>query len=201
MNLIIMDQTYKFANEPESVPALLSTVEDILIKNNMILSHLVIDGLEVHEDYENYLLNNIDLLTNISVEARTLKEWLDEMIVSATEYLNRCIPALEELGTEFYQGPDQDSWLCFEQMLEGLEWLNQLFDQITRQESLAKKIDKLEQEFALQDVLLELEDAIRNKDTVLIADTIIYEILPRYNSLKQKLSAILSSEVLEHGSN
>ena len=49
MNLIIMDQTYKFANEPESVPALLSTVEDILIKNNMILSHLVIDGLEAHE--------------------------------------------------------------------------------------------------------------------------------------------------------
>ncbi|HHT63091.1 MAG: hypothetical protein ACOX4H_12485 [Bacillota bacterium] len=203
MNLIILDQSYKFANEPESVPALLNTVEDILTKNNMILSHLVIDGLEVNEDYENYLLNNIDLLTNISVEARTLEEWLDEMIVSASEYLNRCIPALEELGTEFYQGPDQDSWLNFEQMLEGIEWLNQLVDQISRQESLAKKIDidNVEQELALQDVLLELEDAIRNKDTVLIADTIIYEILPRYNSLKQKLSAILSSEVLEHGSN
>ena len=139
MNLIILDQSYKFANEPESVPALLNTVEDILTKNNMILSHLVIDCLEVNEDFEIYLLNNIDLLTNISVEARTLEEWLDEMIVSASEYLNRCIPALEELGTEFYQGPDQDSWLNFEQMLEGIEWLNQLVDQISRQESLAKK--------------------------------------------------------------
>lgn len=201
MNLIIMDQSYKFVNKPESVPVLLSTVEDILEKNNMILSHFVIDGLEIYENFEDYILDNIDYLNVVSAELRTLKEWLDEMVNSALEYLKRSIPALEQLGTEFYQGSDKESWLKFDQMMEGIGWLSQLVDQITQHDVLSKSWERTEQDFELQGLLLELEDAVLNKDTVLIADTIIYEILPKYKSLQQRFSAILNIEVLVHGSN
>ncbi|MGI6684017.1 MAG: hypothetical protein ACOX47_00630 [Bacillota bacterium] len=201
MNLIVLDQSYEYTNKPESIPYLLNRVEEILKENNMVLSHFVIDGVEVYEDCEGYLLNNVASVTNVNVELRTINELLSEMVISAFEYLKRSIPALDQLSAEFYQGPNQQSWLRFEEMLEGIEWLCQLVDQITQHEPLADSWKKTEQESSIQVILAELEEAVENQDNVLIADTITYEILPQYQVLKQKLSVIINTEVLKYGFN
>lgn len=200
INLILLDRSYQFEHKPQSAQEIISKVIAVTGENNLAFSHFVVDDVAVYDNYAEFLAENIQTISTVIAEVKTPDEMLTEIIHSAYTYLERGIPALEHLARGFYQGAAKEAWLGFEQMLEGLQWINQVVYQMEQNKAADQRLDKLE-EFDLKSLLADLEQAVENKDTVLIADILNYELLPRYNGLRNLLAAILDIEVMPSGAN
>ena len=111
---------------------------------------------------------------------------------SAIEYLGRAQPEVEKLGAAFYQGPNEDTWNQFSQLLEGLQWLLEVGTVLEsfrpEQQTSAQWGAEFKEKIKL------LSEAMANSDHVLLGDLLQYEISPLFSSLDEEFRKILSTE-------
>ncbi|MGR3765851.1 hypothetical protein [Rossellomorea sp. NS-SX7] len=173
-----------------------------LLGESRYFSHMVVDGVEVFEDPENYLIDNIDHINDIEIVAGTVEEFINESLLSAEEYLRRAIPQISLLGNDFYKNPLKETWTNFTQLLEGLNWLNQIIGLIDQTKKKPANWDKyLELAFKLKIELEQLLEAMENSDNVLIGDIIQYEILTNYEELLKMVNETIDTEGYRHDIN
>src|SRR5690554_989447 len=130
MQVKILDRVFAYENEPAALEMIFAKINEFLEDTGLIFSHLKVDDTEVYTDYYNYLKKRIDRVELVEVEVRTVTEILQDALLTAEEYLERALPETESLAGEFYQGPSGETWTKFQQLLEGVEWLNQLLETI-----------------------------------------------------------------------
>ena len=105
-----------------------SSVEEIidyifqLKEEDKILSHVVIDEQTVYTNLNEYLENNNQIDT-IQVVTKSFKDYINETLGTAEEYLTNAIPHLKDLITAFYNNPSEEDWSLFTDFTEGLMWL------------------------------------------------------------------------------
>lgn len=184
------------------------TVEDIIvqinewIRDDYYFSHLVIDGFEIYEHLELCLEEKLTHAQKIEVMARTNTELINDILLSSDEYIKRAIPELNTLFEEFYQNPLKDSWMKFEQMIEGIQWLHQMIRCINQfKERLQNGTQYIQIESRLEMEIQHLEEAVENEDNVLIADLIQYEIITIYEALKKEIQLTIDTEGLRYDVN
>lgn len=186
MELIFQQQTLKFDIKP--------TTENIIEKINELLSkeyyfsHYIADGIEVLKSHEDYLNQNINEIERIEIIAKTVKEFVNDILLSAEDYINRATPELGTLAEEFYNNAKADSWSRFSQLLEGLQWLTDMLSSI--EDCTVKPLNwggyaRISNE--MQGILKNLEKALQNEDHVLIGDLIQYEIIENFKALGQEI--------------
>jgi hypothetical protein len=199
MNLTMMDRVLTYKNETSSIGSLMDEVANLLREGKLVLSHMEIDGVEVYGDYEEYLLDNLHSVGNVTAVFRTKKEWLDEMLLEAAQYLNRCIPAAQQLAGQFYQGLADGVWTKLDQLLEGMQWLTQLLNGMKQNKGLYKTWDtQLSLAFDFKVPLENLQEALENSDSILIADMLVYELIPLIQSLGTDIQKTIDSEVIRN---
>jgi len=130
MKLIFQEQQFKFDKTPSSD----EVVEKIneLLKENYYFSHFIVDGIEIYEDHEDYLTVNLDRIEKLEVIAKTEKEFLNELLLSAEDYLKRAKPELASLPDGFYSNPSPEIRSSFSQLMEGLQWLDEMLSVIDK---------------------------------------------------------------------
>ena len=126
MQLKILDQVFTFKNEPAALDEIFTKINQFLDESGLVLSHLRVDDTEVFADYYDYLKERIDRINLVEVEVRTVAGILRDALLTAEEYLEQALPEIETLAAEFYQGPSGESWDKFQQLLDGVDWINQL---------------------------------------------------------------------------
>lgn len=198
MQLKILDQVFTFKNEPAALDEIFAKINQFLEESGLVLSHLKVDDTEVYEDYYDYLKDRIDQVNLIEVEVRTMAGILQDALLTAEEYLEQALPEIETLAAEFYQGPSGASWERFQQLLDGVDWLNQLvavIDQNTTKPAAWQDylliIDRI------RDDLENLEAALENQDYVVIGDLLSYELIPCF----QEFRAIIKKTIACEGKN
>lgn len=195
MQLNIINQNFQFHNEEESIESLLDKIKEMLEENNILLTHMVIDGVEVFTDFQDYIFKYLKDINLIEVKTKTIKEILDEMVITANEYLNRAIPDVRVLANEFYQAADDERWNRFLQLIEGVEWLLQFMSQIVDNKFIYKNWDKyMEIITRLESEMYNLEDAIKLEDSTLIADIVNYEFIPILELLQNEIKITIDNE-------
>jgi hypothetical protein len=194
MELIFKNETVQFGE--------LSSVEEIIEKINELLadqyyfSHLIVDGEEIYEDPESYLLNSLESISTIEVAVKTIQEFVNEVLIMAKDYLTNAIPEMTSLADGFYQNPTSENWVDFSAMLEGMQWLNKtinVIDKAKERPANWNECIKLAAQFEME--LKNLEQAVENSDNVLIADIIQYELLPVYEALLEEINTTIDTEV------
>ena len=202
MLIEILGETMEFPNTTEAVPEILRTMDRKLSQAGVYYSHSSIDGVECYEELEGFLRDNIADTEKIKIIGCTLKELADGVILSAVEYLTRAVPALTELAPQFYQEPDAGCWQQLGALLEGIEWLLDSFSLIDREIAMSPYIkgyphwdEYLKEVYSLKEIIKQLEQAMENKDTVLIGDMLNYEIIDIFNHMKKLLDSMLPWEV------
>ncbi len=197
VELIFQQQTIKFDIKP--------TTENIIEKINELLSkdyyfsHFIADGIEVFNSHEEYLNQNINDIERIEIIAKTVKEFVNDILLSAEAYLNRASPELGTLSEEFYDNAKADAWSRFSQLLEGLQWLTDMLSSIG--DCSVKPLnwgEFVQISNEMQGILKNLEEALQNEDHVLIGDLIQYEIIENFNALREEIQKSIDVEGIRY---
>lgn len=199
MKIYILDKVLEYNNDKSIIEPMFQEIDNILEKSNYFFSHLVIDKLEIYEDYHDYFLDNIRNIREVKVISKTLKELTASIMLSTIDYLNRAIPEINILSNEFYKTPTENSWGKFSDLLEGIAWIADSFVAIDNNSRLRDIVSSYEEWnnyaqdiYSLQELLGELEEIMESQDTVSIGDILSYEISPLFQSMKEKLEGLVS---------
>ncbi|WP_017470753.1 hypothetical protein [Amphibacillus jilinensis] len=184
-----------FENHIESVNQIISWIEEVVNHSDQHFSHLVVDNEEVYQQFDLVISDKITEIEEIEVVLKTESELLNELYLSGEAYLIRALPEIEKLTEKFYQTPDQEAWGVLEQLIEGITWLDHLYEAIDQARKQPSNWDNFIVIYTkLRMELVHLEDAIKMRDQTLIADIINYEVMPMMEELKSSFTACIDQE-------
>lgn len=187
MELIMGNQNFQLDHAQIGVHDVFDRINDFLVKETLFFSHLVIDGEEVYGDPEDYIQEHLSTIRKVEVKTLTVMEFVGELLTSLNEYAKRGIPEIGNLIEEFYQGPIENSWLTLHQLLEGIEWIYETIKSIdATKHNISGWDDFITGAATFEAELPNLLEAIENRDNILIADIIQYEILPQFQMITDK---------------
>ncbi|MBO8164287.1 MAG: hypothetical protein H0Z34_11300 [Brevibacillus sp.] len=195
MHVTIKDQEYFFDNNLQAVQQIVEQINTTILNTGLLLSHVVVDGVEVFGDPEQYIRDNLGKIERIHVQLVTPTQFLLDVLHTGQEYLAGAIPQLSPLIDEFYAIPTSDSWHKLSQLAEGIQWFQQTESFIRETKSLPEWTNSLRDAVQFKPILSQLEEAVTQADATMIGDIIQYEILPRFENLSQLLREILTDGV------
>ena len=124
-------------------------------------------------------------IKTLEIEVSTLSDVVDKNIENADAYLIRLIPGIEKSVELFRMGNEQEANQFFINIIDGIDWLSQVLDMIVAAKAISpdtvfdgKSIQ--DRQASLVDFTQQMVDANKNKDWILLADVLEYEILPYY---------------------
>ncbi|NLV17268.1 MAG: hypothetical protein GXY50_08690 [Syntrophomonadaceae bacterium] len=198
MKLVIDDQVWELENSKTGIEEMIKLLEEKSISAaDQFFSHLLIDDIAVYDDFAGYLQENISNVSQIRAEFLTVSEYTHELLISAKDYLNRAIPAIDQLADSFYNQVDSGSWLQVNHLLEGIQWLLETFETIDSLPNLAGLIDdyRLWNIYSqslreLQESVTQLDDPLKFADFVTVGDMLLYEIKPALEKMMTNVPSV-----------
>ncbi|MDQ0206937.1 hypothetical protein [Alkalicoccobacillus murimartini] len=195
MKLHLLDTEFDYPNDVTSLQKIADEINLKTEETPYFFSHFVIDGIEVYEEYQEYLAEHIKKIELIEVYLKTKKEFINELTLSLENYLTRAIPEIQLLSEEYYQIAKSSTWEKFQEMLDGIEWINGTIVSIDHEEEKPKSWNEvLKLGSDLQEVLKQLTDGMASKDEILIGDILQYEFITLLEELKNKIIMIIDTE-------
>lgn len=198
MIITMLDESTSYPNDISSIKPCLSKIEEILKHKELYLELMEIDGIEVFEGFQEYMLEHIQGINVVNVKVQTLKQLLDESVITMKQYLDGALPEIVKLADEFYQGTTKDSWDKLTQLFEGLSWVTQNVEVIRTKGIYHNSVAYTEISHVLHEELSNLEDALKNGDLVLTGDILKYEIVSILKQLLLAVTTTIDNEVLRH---
>lgn len=188
-------------DESLSVQQIIETINDLLA-DQYFFSHLLVNDKEVYDELEEYLYEVVDTDITIEIVAKTMQQFVNEVLVMATDYFERAIPEMNTLANGFYKSPTANDWQAFSDLIEGMQWLYQSIETVDQlKQKPVNWNDCIYHAAQLQVELQTLQEAIENSDSILIADIIQYEILPIYQKLETTFNTMIDNEVQRYDLN
>lgn len=201
MKIYIEDQILEMENNTKEIDNIFNQIDNVIDKSSKILSHMVIDDFEIYQDFYDYFLDNIRVIEEVKVITLTYKELVHDTLISAIEYIRRILEKIEELANKFYRNPERESWNDLNDLLGGITWTINTFSSIDQDKRLNDVVSSYEswnlyakEIFTLQEILSDFEEALENNDNVTIADILLYEILPIFKEMGERLLELVKME-------
>lgn len=195
MQIRILGKSHQIENDMKAPQRLFSLIEEVLQGTEYHFSHLVIDGIEIYDRFEETIIQSIDQIQQIDVKVKTIEEFIWDCLISTRDYLNRAIPEIEHLNDQLYQGPDQSTWSLFLDLLDGLQWIHQMISMLNDVDlaPINKDVFRVIDSQLLQHYAT-LEEGLQNQDHVLVADVIQYELTPLLEDLNHEIDSSLEEK-------
>lgn len=198
LKIYIGNQVLEFQNNRENVADILTGIEDAINATSQTIKFMKVDGEEIYSDYDNYLLDNINQINEIEIQLISYDDLVMDTLETGHEYLENAPQLIEELANDFYQNPKDESWNTLADLLGGLDWMIAMRHAILAEPKLEEVVRNQdgwtvysEIVSELSEVIPEFEEAVINKDTVMIADILSYEIKTRYVSMGDQLKRFI----------
>lgn len=197
MKLFILDEVFELENKIKSVEEIFDYIKQALEETEYHFSYMIIDGEDIHDEFELYIEDNIKFIEEIKVMMLTTKDIVKDNLITISEYVERAVPILNKLADEFYREPNSDDWKQVAELSEGIGFIFHTLESIDSMENLNEIVVNYEvwNEYvgevrSIDQILEEMTPAIENKDTVLIGDLLSYEIVPVFEKMKEKLDVL-----------
>ena len=162
-----------------------------VVQGNVVRS-IKLNGQESPPDSSVTRKTLLSEIKTLEIEVSTLSDIVDKNIENADAYLMRLIPGIEKSVELFRTGNEQEANKFFINIIDGIDWLSQVLDMILAAKTISpdtvfdgKSIQ--DRRTSLVNFTQQMVDANKNKDWILLADLLEYEILPYY----QELSSLL----------
>ena len=201
LKIYIENQILEFENNTKVIDNVFNEIDKIVNKSSKILSHMVIDDFEVYQDFFDYFLDNIRVIEEVKVITLTYKELVHDILISTIEYIRKVPEKIEELAYKFYKNPGKESWNDLNDLLGGITWIINTFSSIDQDKRLKDVVSSYEswnlyakEIFSLQEILLDFEGALSSGDNITIADMLLYEILPIFKEMGERLLELVKME-------
>ncbi|WP_163538886.1 hypothetical protein [Gracilibacillus sp. YIM 98692] len=183
-----------FIEQPNNTDDIIHEINQ-LIDDNLIFSHLELNGKEIYSDFKHYISVHLASIQSIKIIAKSQKTFINDSLLSAEVYLKRAIFLLDDVVDNFYNNPSTDDWDDFKDLVDGLQWIIQMLNSIS---NLTEKPENggayIKINTELTETIHALGDAVANQDGILIADIIYYEIIPTYKQLEKLINKTIDEE-------
>ncbi|MGG0669489.1 hypothetical protein ABE073_13235 [Lederbergia citrisecunda] len=200
MKLIIGEQHIEYKEMP-SADEVIERINESLTEGHYF-SHFIADGEEVYDEHEEYLERKLDVIGELEVVIRTEKEFMNDVLLSAEEYLKRAIPEVNVLADDFKRVPSSDSWARFDMLLGGVEWLNDMLKVVCNSKVRPSNWEMYQQMTSnMQAELSKLGKAVEKKNNGQISAIIKNDLLPIFERLEKEFGETIDSEFVRRNLN
>ena len=169
----------------ETLGDFLLHIEKVGLAQGNVVRSIKLNGHESSLDSNVNRNMRLSEIETLEVEVTSLSDIVDKNIENADAYLIRLIPGIEKSVELFRMGNEQEANQFFINIIDGVDWLSQVLDMILEAKAISpdavfdgKSIQ--ERRDNLITFTQQMVDANKNKDWVLLADLLEYEILPYY---------------------
>ncbi len=191
---IYFNEKVEQLNNPTTVEKVITEINSLL-QNTYYFSHLIVDGVEIHNDVESFLEDRLDTIQEIEVIAIPAKEFINGLLLSTEDYITRASHHLTDLAHSFSEPKTEEGWTDLADLFEGVQWL--LSMAATIEESIARPStwEQVTNQMAvLESNLPELEQALVNQDKNKISLIIKENLQPVFEKLKIEITKIIDRE-------
>lgn len=194
MQITLLNETFEWDMKNKSLDELFNEIDRKVTNTPYTVSHLLIDGVEVFDDFYTYIEERMDDIEQIEVGVRTFAEFINDLLSSMHQYLERATPELEKLSELFYQR-DETSWEQLQLLIEAVQWIHEAIRTIdSKQQKLPEWNQIIVIAVEMQEQFEPLEEAMVAQDTVLLGDLLQYEWLPIFIKLKTALETVFAQK-------
>lgn len=200
MKLIIGEQHIEYKEQPSAEEVIERINESVT--EGYYFSHFISDGTEVYDEHEEFLESNLDEIGELEVVIKTEKEFVNDVLLSAEEYLQRAIPEVSSLADDFKRVPTGETWDRFEMLLGGVEWLTDMLKVVCNSKERPSNWTMYQQMTSnIQSELTKLGKAVEKKKNVQISTIIKNGLLPIFERLEKEFGETIDSEFVRRNLN
>ncbi|SHM96640.1 hypothetical protein SAMN05216179_1448 [Gracilibacillus kekensis] len=193
MKIILNDEEQIIKQTVEKKQGIIETIDKLVDGN--ILSHIIINDYPIYIEIEDYIDRHLNDIEKIQIITKTKSEFVNDTLLTAENYLEHGINAIEHLADQFYQTPTQEDWNQFKNFTDGLNWINNVILNIdSLKERPSNWNDYVKIYHDLENGVRELAEAVEGNDEILIADIINYEIKSIYEKLNKLITTTIDTE-------
>lgn len=180
---------------------IIDQINKFLVKD-YYFSHFIADGVNIYENHEEYLEQQHPVIERLEIVAKTVKEYVNDLVLSTQDYTERAIPQLQPLAEAFYDNPNAETWSTLDQLLGGLQWINEMLMTVGKSGEVPLNWERYISAFdKMQEEIRNLAEAIDNEDNILIGDIIQYELTPNFKDLQRETKWTIDNEGIHHDLN
>lgn len=193
MQLIFEEETIELKN-PTNVEEIIENINCLLGKS-YYFSHFIADGKEITEAPESFLLDQAGGVNTLEVVAIEAKTFINDLLLSAEEYVTRATPHIKDLSDAFSKKPTSDNWLTLNELLEGIQWLAAMIT--TVDQSIGRPANwgsVVERAADVEGKLGSLETALEKENTGVVAEIIEGEIQPAFEVFGKEMTVAIDRE-------
>ena len=177
MKIIVQDSTINI-DEKTAEESINNIIGD-LNNQGLIFSHFIVEGNKHYiSSIESFVSDYHKHDKPIELVANTKEQFIIELCIEGNTYVKRVLPILQSFVNKIYIGEEQEGWLLVVDIIDGLEYINNIF---TRTE-LGVRNKKITEK--LNNITHQLFEPVDNKDVTLFADITQYELIPLYEEIK-----------------
>ena len=185
MKLLINGKEETLAYIGETLGDFLVHIEEGGVAQGNVVRSVKLNGQESSPDSPVTRQTPLSEIEILEMEVSTLSGIIDKNFKNVDAYLIRLIPGIERSVELFRMGNEQEANQFFIRIIDGMDWLSQALDMILAAKAISPDtlIDGKSIQYrraSLVDLTKQMVDANKNKDWVLLADLLEYEILPYY---------------------
>ncbi|MBO8157632.1 MAG: hypothetical protein H0Z32_14475 [Bacillaceae bacterium] len=197
MLIKINEEKYYISDNEEAGMFLKEQFEKYRNNENKIIDHVIADNETFYEGYENYIMENIEQVNEVTIVIKSIKGHVIELFKSLNQYLENATSELKKItGNEQYDFT-KEKWKNIRDLIEALQWIYQLDDYTNSliEENIPENYTHISSEIKKSlEFLPEMLQAIEVKDKLLIFDLLFYEVLPFFETLQHECIKMLKKE-------
>ncbi|MEI6207390.1 MAG: hypothetical protein WCP20_11440 [Desulfuromonadales bacterium] len=181
------------------VSKMFSQIDASMKDFDVYFSHLIVDGSEVNDEPREYMFKNLKSIRNVEVIFLTSDQYILQVMGIMDSFLGSALPALKAVANEFYGKPNDETWSRLETCLNGISSLLGIINSMVSIPELAGRTERfasLGESIGLH--LDNFNNAAKLNDHTLMADIMLYEMVPFVESLHAAVSQLLEREISVH---
>ncbi|WP_240419847.1 hypothetical protein [Paenibacillus periandrae] len=184
MIVTINEKRYSFTQDEQGVKELFETITKLEQETKLIFDHMSVNGSQL---YNKEL--DLDLLTEelleIEVALFSKEEQVDSLKQSTNEYVTGATPIILDLSEDFYRTPSVEAWNQLTVLFDSLGWVSDVLSLLEQNVTSPENIKIIELKKELIQNVEELQEALNNKDHIMIGDILKYETSKIYSGIAE----------------
>jgi len=191
MEITVNKQLFTVEGTIDALESFFLRLDEEMAKENLTLGSIDIDGVTNIVDPIGYLQQNLQKVNKVHIVLVGPEKMASNMMRDTAEYLSTAIPHAKMLSDQFYFKLNQQSWVDFASLLEGIQFILTAFSLYSSNVVPAVANSYDEHIRKMSENIHELEIALQEKDHTLMADLLKYEIIPGLENLYKEAELLL----------
>ena len=182
-------ETQEASFQGETLGAVLHAI--LNSRQDSYIRRIWLDGQEASSNTQDTLKTSTASVELLELELALLQDLVSNNLTNAKEYLEKLISGFQKAADLFSMGNEQEANQYYLQILDGIDWFSQVILTIVNaQVDIFKEQTLEERQKKLTDLMAQMLEANKNRDWVLMADLLEYEMIPFYKDWQEVLSQI-----------